>query len=85
MALNGVDQDVIRSYMRAPAAKPPPGVIPNYQNPPNPLQVPEHVVNVLGILLTTGFVAMRMYTRHFILKSLWWDDCKSHSKYRAPL
>lgn len=68
MALNGLSHQDVQAYMKAPGGKP------NYQNPPNSLLVPEHIVNVLGIVLTTWFVAVRMYTRQFVLKSLWWDD-----------
>ena len=64
--------------MHKPAAKPPAGVTPDFNNPPS-LETPLIVVVVLFVAISSFFVAMRLYTRHFVLRKLWWDDCKQRS------
>ena len=75
MAFHHLSAQAIQEYMKAPGGKPPPGVIPNYHDPQNTLSQGLSALNILGLLLVTSFVSIRMYTRTFILKSLWWDDC----------
>lgn len=58
------------------AALPPPGIISNSEDPPSKAQTVYIVMSVcLG--LVTLLVAIRIYTRARITKSLWWDDGKS--------
>ena len=64
--------------MHKPAAKPPAGVTPDFNNPPS-LETSVIVVVVLCLAISSFFVAMRLYTRHFVLRKLWWDDCKQCS------
>ena len=73
MALNGLSPELIVSLTAAPAGEPPPGVTPNYVDPPN-LKVAVIVLTTICVVAMTFFVGMRLYTRHVILKSLWWDD-----------
>ena len=75
MAFRGLSAETIEQYMHKPAAKPPAGVTPDFKNPPS-LQTPLIVVVVLFVAISSFFVAMRLYTRHFVLRKLWWDDCK---------
>ena len=58
-----------------PALKPPPGVIPNFVNPPSQAYVTV-VVLAICLAITTPVVLLRIYVRHFINRRLWWDDCK---------
>jgi hypothetical protein len=67
-----------------PAAAPPHGLNSNFDNPPSKAQTVYIVMSVcLG--LVTLLVAIRIYTRARITKSLWWDDCESlFSRYASP-
>ncbi|PVH97348.1 hypothetical protein DM02DRAFT_467817, partial [Periconia macrospinosa] len=63
-----------------PAASPPPGVVPNFDNPPSRSNL------LLG--LTSTFLAfavisysIRMYTKIGIFRRVAWDDCKFDGKY----
>lgn len=54
---------------------PPPGITPNFANPPKRL----HAFVALNILLMSTsmlFVALRFYTARFILHNIRVDDCK---------
>lgn len=54
---------------------PPPGVIPNFIDPPKN-QVGVIVVGILGLLLTTVCVWVRVWTKFRITKRIEWEDCK---------
>ncbi|KAF2442625.1 hypothetical protein P171DRAFT_487845 [Karstenula rhodostoma CBS 690.94] len=59
-----------------PAAAPPPGLGSDFDHPPSKAQTVYIVMSVcLG--LVTLLVAIRIYTRARITKSLWWDDWTS--------
>lgn len=59
-----------------PAGKPPPGVTSNLTNPPS--QGYNIIVGMaVYLLLTTPIVLARMFTRHYINRHMWWDDCKT--------
>ena len=58
-----------------PALTPPPGVIPNFVNPPSQGYVTV-VVLAICLAITTPIVLLRIYVRYFINRRLWWDDCK---------
>lgn len=60
-----------------PAYRPPPGIASNFKNPVT-LAKPLIVVNVLFITLMISVVAIRIYTKHYIVRKLWWDDCESY-------
>ena len=62
------------SELIIPAIPPPPGVTPNFVDPPNALgnTVALHTV---CLFLVTLFLGLRLYTRHFITHSLKIDDC----------
>ena len=59
-----------------PALKPPPGIKPNFVNPPSYANA---LVTVNAVFLTLMLItlALRLYTKGVLLKSLGWDDCKS--------
>ena len=75
MAFKGLSHKVVQKYMETPAGKPPRGVKPNFENPPS-LKSVLIAVTAVGQVLSTLFVMMRIYTRHFVLRRLWWDDCQ---------
>lgn len=56
-----------------PGLQPPPGVIPNFVNPPTlvPLGI---AVLVLCLTVTTILVVTRVYLRTFLVKAWGWDD-----------
>lgn len=58
------------------AAGPPPGLVSNFVDPPSKAPIIYAVMSIcLG--LVTLLVAIRIYTRVRITKSLWWDDTAS--------
>lgn len=58
-----------------PALKPPKGVTPNLIDPSSQGYVCI-IAMVIYLVVTTPFVMIRMYTRRFINRRVWWDDCK---------
>jgi hypothetical protein len=73
--------------MEGPAAKPPPGVVPNFDNPPNSNQK----ITILCILAATIgmlFVIMRLYTRIVLLRKIMFEDSTFtfpfHSLFLCP-
>ena len=57
-----------------PAGPPPPGVIPNFVNPPSD----GYILIVVGSLLMTVMfllATLRFYTKIFVVKNTTWDDC----------
>ena len=64
----------LAKLMEGPAAKPPPGVIPNFDDPPNS----NHKITILCILaavIGTPFVIMRLYTRLVLTRKIMFEDC----------
>ena len=57
-----------------PAARPPPGTLSNLVDPPT-LEIPTITVNAILLSLALGVVALRVYTKHSLLRNLGWDDC----------
>ena len=76
MAFNGVSPGQLLNYSITPAAQPPPGVLADFERP-SPLVTATIIVITILFFFTTALVALRIYTRHFFLKQLWWDDCMS--------
>ena len=67
--------DSISSQLLAkiPAGRPPPGVKPNFVDPPS-LKGSVIAVNVVFMALATTVVALRIYTRRVLIKRFGWDD-----------
>ena len=57
-----------------PALKPPPGLSPDFEHPPT-LRRRIIAASVIFPAIAACFVAIRIYTRAFITRALWWDDC----------
>jgi hypothetical protein len=59
-----------------PAGRPPPGQVSHLHSAIGRT----HMIttcDIICIIIVCPVVAMRMYTRVRLLKSLWWDDCES--------
>jgi hypothetical protein len=65
-----------------PAGRPPPGEVSHIHHAVGRTYMIT-TCDAICITIVTIVVAMRMYTRIHLLKSLWWDDCKSFSPYRV--
>ena len=52
----------------------PPGLHSNLIDPPS-TDYSTIIICVLVIVLSTPFVMLRLYTRKFITREVWWDDC----------
>jgi hypothetical protein len=62
----------------------PPGVVPNYENPESRAgQL--LATNIVCLIIAGTFVSMRIYTQIFLLRAVWWDDCKSWMSSVAQL
>lgn len=58
-----------------PAAEPPPGIDANFVDPEN--RGPAYIaVSAVCMALALSFVLVRLWTRLFVLKNPWWDDCE---------
>lgn len=67
-------QAKIQAKLNGPAMVPPPGITPNFVNPPNL----NHIVVltlVLCMVFSTLAVVMRMYTKLFIIRKTAFEDC----------
>ena len=58
-----------------PALRAPPGMTSNLSNPSSEAYI-TIIVTVILIVITAPIVLLRLYTRCFINRRLWWDDCK---------
>lgn len=66
--------EVQEQILNGPARAPPPGVVPNFDNPPN--RTPEAIaVIVVCLFFSTAAVLGRIYSRVFILKKVRLEDC----------
>lgn len=61
------------------ALPPPPGVIPNFENPDFHGQK-IIIVGIIFPVLTIPFLVARLYAKGFLIKRFHLDDCKSPSK-----
>jgi hypothetical protein len=67
--------DMRGSNLDMPALAPPPGVVPNFIDPPTN-RAAIFVVFVTCLVIMTLAVAIRMYTKIFMLKKLAIEDCE---------
>lgn len=58
-----------------PAAPPPPGVIPNFIDPPSQANLPR-IFTYVTLPPMILFLAMRMYVRIFVTRKIGLDDCE---------
>lgn len=71
----GQNQVARQRLLNGPAVIPPAGKIPNFGKPPN-LDIFLYVTAALALSFATCAVAIRMYTKHFVLRSIGYEDCK---------
>lgn len=72
---SGQGQAQLEALLNGPAATPSPGILPNFDNPPN-LNISIHLSAAICIPLASLAVLIRLYTKCFILRSIGYDDCK---------
>ncbi len=70
--------DLLQNY---PVSPPPPGVKSNFNNPET-LGATLIRINVVFITLMLVMVAVRIYSKARITRTLWWDDCGWLSQLR---
>ena len=61
-------------YASFPALEPPPGVVPNFIDPPD-RGYTVIVVGAVLMALMVLFFMVRLYTKCFVSKRFSWDDC----------
>lgn len=66
----------LQALLNGPALKPPPGVVPNFIDPPN-LYDTAIAVQIVTLVLSTVAVAMRIYTKVRIIHQMAAADCRS--------
>jgi len=66
---------VLAAILDGPALEPPKGVKPNF-NSHDTLAIYIWPTVLLGLSLSTVFLILRIYTKHFITRSMSWEDCK---------
>lgn len=59
---------------KVPAAPPPPGVTPNFDNPPSE-EYEIYSISIAMCATATVVLLARLYTRTFILRATGLDDC----------
>lgn len=73
----------LEAILEGPGLKPPPGVVPNFVDPPS-----QSAANVatqsICMILGTVCVFIRLYTRFFIVRSHGWEDCKQSKEAGPP-
>jgi len=71
-------QAQLRILLNGPAGVPPPRVSPNFVDPSN---LTDFVIltTILGLLVTTFALIIRIYTKAFLIRSITLDDCWSPS------
>lgn len=68
-------QAKLEALLNRSAGIPPAGILFNFDNPPN-LDVVLHAIFAIFIAITSLMVLIRVYTRHFLLRFVGYDDCK---------
>ena len=67
------------AMLRGPGLQPPPGVIPNFIDPPSQAHW-VYVTLPICLAVSTPFLWIRLYTVFVILKSHGWADCMYQSQ-----
>ncbi|TVY39345.1 Satratoxin biosynthesis SC1 cluster protein [Lachnellula subtilissima] len=68
---------VLAAILDGPALEPPKGVKPNF-NSHDTIAIYIWPTVLLGLSLSTVFLILRIYTKHFITRSMSWEDCGRH-------
>ena len=65
----------LQKILNGPAGIPPAGIISNFDNPAS-LATDLYVTASLTVGFATCAVIIRIYTKHFLLRSMGYEDCK---------
>lgn len=66
----------LQKLLNGPAGIPPAGIIPNFDNPPHLAVLLLEVTAGLTVGFATCALIIRIYTKHFLLRSMGYEDCK---------
>lgn len=66
----------------ASALTPPPGILPNFDRPENPLRDVKYATTSVLLILVVFSGMIRLYTKAFIMKSYGLEDCMLSGPYR---
>lgn len=69
-------QAQIEALLNGPAWPPPAGTVPEFHKPAS-LKTVFYLSIALYITCSSSAVLIRIYTRHFLIHSMGYDDCKS--------
>lgn len=69
-------------FSKIPISMPPPGVIPNFDNPQT-IAPAILTIGIVMVILTVSFVALRLYSNHHALRKYGVDDCMMRCNARA--
>lgn len=72
--MQALPTDLPLGFLDSPASAPPPGVIADLENPET-LRAPG--LAVLQLILATFVVAVRLYTKKYVVKRMLAEDCES--------
>ena len=64
------------TLLNGPAGRPPAGIQPNFVDPAN-LDTVIYFTKAIALTVVTLAIFIRIYTRHILLRSMGYDDCKS--------
>ena len=68
-------QAALQKLLNEPAGVPPAGVTSNFIDPPN-LDAQLYVTAALTLSFAACAVIIRIYTKHFLLRKMGYEDCK---------
>ena len=66
----------LQKLLNGPAALPSPGVVPNFDNPTQYEGSILYITAALTLSFATIAVVIRTYTKHSLLRSMGYEDCK---------
>ena len=66
----------LERLLNGPAGSPPAGTMPNFNNPSQNLVMVLYVTAGLSVTFATFAVVIRIYTKHFLLRSMGYEDCE---------
>ncbi|KAI0478179.1 hypothetical protein F4859DRAFT_513764 [Xylaria cf. heliscus] len=72
-SLSSLPPDILRSVLEGPALAPPPGVVPEFKNPPNQNGLAYATVTVTVVLSSTFFI-IKVCSRVFCVKKVQVED-----------
>lgn len=80
-ALSDLPPDQLAAALEQPALKPPDGVVPNFDHPPNQNGL-THGILAVCLSISTIFLLIRLYIRFIYLKKSYVEDCETHLFFR---